>query len=290
MSTPITARLFNDPACPFGYSASPALRAIEWRYRDQIEWHLVTIGLSETGDPPKFEPAKLAAAFVGMRDRYGMPFAIEPKIRTATSARACQAIVAARMLQPGFEWRVLRTLQLLQFNTPLLLDDDEQLRASLSSVEDLNVDLVLAALDSPEVQKAYRDDHAAARSAAGGAAALQGKTAASDEGHRYTAPSVIFSRNDLAFEAGGFQTAEAYDVIVANLDPQLHRHDPPEDPLDALKLYPGGLSTQEVAAIMTAGNDATDRAEAERLLVGLQGERKVRRIPMGNDAIWLAGN
>lgn len=288
MSTPITARLFNDPACPYGYSASPALRTIEWRYRDQIKWQLVTIGLSEPGDPPKFEPAKLAANFVGLRDRYGMPFAIEPKIRMATSARACQTIVAARMLQPGFEWRVLRTLQLLQFNTPLLIDEDDQLRAALSSVEDLNVDLVMAAIDSPEVQRAYREDCAAARSAAGGAAALQGKAADSDVGKRYTAPSVIFSRGDLALEAGGFQPPEAYDVIIANLDPQLRRHDPPESPLEALDLYPGGLSTQEVAAIMTAGNDTPDRTATERRLVELQGERKVRRIAMGNDAIWLS--
>ncbi len=284
----ITARLFNDPACPWGYSANPALRAIEWRYRDQIEWHLVMIGLSEPGSPPSFEPAELASNFVGLRDRYGMPFAIEPKIRMATSSRACQAIVAARLLQPGFEWRVLRILQLLQFNTPLLLDDDDQLRAALSSVEDLNVDLVMTAIDSPEVQKAYQEDRAAARNAAGGAATLQGKAAESEGGQRYTAPSVIFSRNDLVLEAGGFQPVEAYDVIVANLDPQLRRHDPPENPLEALKLYPGGLSTQEVAAIMTAGNDAPDRSETERRLIRLQGERHVERIAMGNDAIWLA--
>ena len=99
---------------------------------------------------------------------------------------------------------------------------------------------------------------------------------------------MIFSRNDLVLEAGGFQPVEAYDVIVANLDPQLRRHDPPENPLEALKLYPGGLSTQEVAAIMTAGNDAPDRSETERRLIRLQGERHVERIAMGNDAIWLA--
>jgi protein-disulfide isomerase-like protein with CxxC motif len=288
MSTPITARLFNDPACPYGYSASPALRTIEWRYRDQIEWHLVTIGLSGPDEPPKVEPAKQATIFVGLRDRYGMPFAIEPKIRMATSARSCQAIVATRMLQPGFEWRVLRTLQLLQFNTPLLLDDDDQLRAALGSVEDLNVDLVMTAIDSPEVQKAYREDRAAARSAAGGATELQGKAADSPDGRRYTAPSVVFSRGDLSLEAGGFQPVEAYDVIVANLDPQLRRHDPPEDPLEALDLYPGGLSTQEITAIMTAGNDAPDRTGTERRLVELQSEQRVRRIAMGNDAIWIA--
>jgi predicted DsbA family dithiol-disulfide isomerase len=288
MSSPITARIFNDPACPWGYSASPALRALEWRYRDQIEWQLVTIGLSEPGDPVKFPPARLAAIFVGMRDRFGMPFAVEPKIRPTTSSRACQAIVATRMLQPGFEWRVLRTLQLLNFNTPLLIDDDDQLRAALSSVDGLSEDTVMAALDTPEVQRAYREDWAAARNAAGGATALQGKGAEWEGGLRFTAPSVIFTRGDLTLEAGGFQPVEAYDVIVANLGPELRRHDPPESALEALVVYPGGLSTQEVAAIMTSGNDLPDRAATERSLVSLQGERKVTRIPMGNDAIWIA--
>jgi hypothetical protein len=40
---------------------------------------------------------------------------------------------------------------------------------------------------------------------------------------------------------------------------------------------------------MTTGNDAPDRATAERQLVSLQAERQVRRIAMGNDAIWIAG-
>ena len=288
MSRPITARLFTDPTCPWGYSASPAFRAIEWRYRDQIQWQLVTIGLSEPGDPVKFTPSLLAAIFVGMRDRFGMPFAVEPKIRPTTSSRACQAIVATRMLQPGFEWRVLRTLQMLNFNTPLLVDDDDQLRSALSSVEGLNEDVVMAALDTPEVQKAYRRDWTEARNAAGGATALQRKTAEWEGGLRFTAPSVVFSRDGLKLEAGGFQPVEAYDVIVANLAPELRRHDPPKDALEALAVYPGGLSTQEVAAIMVDGNDVPDRAGTERALVELQGERKVTRIPMGDDAIWVA--
>ena len=288
MSRPITARLFTDPTCPWGYSASPAFRAIEWRYRDQIQWQLVTIGLSEPGDPVKFTPSLLAAIFVGMRDRFGMPFAVEPKIRPTTSSRACQAIVATRMLQPGFEWRVLRTLQMLNFNTPLLVDDDDQLRSALSSVEGLNEDVVMAALDTPEVQKAYRRDWTEARNAAGGATALQRKTAEWEGGLRFTAPSVVFSRDGLKLEAGGFQPVEAYDVIVANLAPELRRHDAPKDALEALAVYPGGLSTQEVAAIMVDGNDVPDRAGTERALVELQGERKVTRIPMGDDAIWVA--
>jgi predicted DsbA family dithiol-disulfide isomerase len=284
----ITATLFNDPACPWGYSASPALRAVEWRYRDQIEWNLVTIGLSDPADgPPRFDPATLSGFFVDIRDRYGMPFAVEPKSRTATSSRACQAIVATRMLQPGYEWRVLRTLQLLQFNTPMLLDDEKNLRAALSSVAGLDFEAVISALDLPPVQDAYRRDWTEARSASGGASELQGKTAEYQDGARYTAPSVIFSRGDSRLEAGGFQKVEVYDAIIANLGPDLMRHPAPEDPLEALALYPGGLSTQELATIMTDGNDSPDRPATEKKLVALHGEGRVRRIAMGSDAIWL---
>ena len=285
----IPARLFTDPTCPWGYSASPALRTIEWRYRDQIDWQLVVIGLSGPGKPTHgMTPTSLATFQVGLRDRYGMPFAIEPKIRTITSHRACQAIVAARLIQPGSEWRALRALQLLNFNSPLLPDDESQLRAALSSVEGLDADRIVVSLDSPEVQDAYLTDWAEARTAADGPTDLQGKTGDSPDGARYTAPSIIFEFGLQRFEAGGFQAVEAYDVGIANLKPDLKRWQPAESPLDALALYPSGLSTQEIAAIMTNGNDAVDRAATERSLVGLLGEGRVKRIPMGNDAIWLA--
>ena len=283
----ITAHLYTDPTCPFDYSAGPALRTIEWRYRDQIDWQMVMIGLSEPGDPPKYEPGWLASHLTEFKNRYGMPFASEPKIRTATSSRACQAIIAARLLQPGFEWRVHRTLQLLFFNTPLLIDDESQLEAALSSVDGLAHKGVMEALDTPEVQDAYQRDRAETRTAAGGPTEFQGRAAGSGDETRYTAPSVVFSRGDTRLEAGGFQPVEAYDVIIANLGTDLNRSDPPEDPLEALSFYPGGLSTQELAAIMTDRNGSADRAGTERKLVELQSEQKVKRIPMGNDAIWL---
>ena len=43
----ISATLYSDPACPWAYSESPALRVIEWRYGDQLDWRLVLIGLTE---------------------------------------------------------------------------------------------------------------------------------------------------------------------------------------------------------------------------------------------------
>ena len=43
----IATTLYSDPACPWAYSESPALRVIEWRYRRQLDWRLVLIGLTE---------------------------------------------------------------------------------------------------------------------------------------------------------------------------------------------------------------------------------------------------
>lgn len=283
----IKALLFNDPSCPYGYSASPALRTLEWRYRDQIEWHLAVIGLSDENNPVPFAPDEQADLYFDFRERFGMPFAIEIKLRRYTSARACQVITAARLLYPGSEWRVLRTLQLLNFNTPLLLDDEAQLAEALGTVPGLDAGEVMAALDSPEVQSAYAEDHAHARTAAGGATHLQDKTASTETGQRFTAPSIVFEHEGRRIEVGGFQPVEAYDVVVANLDSSLDRKAPAEDPIEALGLYPAGLTTQEVAAIMAQGISRPDRTEAERQLVHLLGEQKVKRIPLGNDALWI---
>jgi protein-disulfide isomerase-like protein with CxxC motif len=284
----IGATFFIDPVCPWGYSASPALRVLEWRYRDQIAWEMVLIGLSSPDGPPiKFTPTELAVLQVPMRNRFGMPFALEPKSRPFTSSRACEAIVAVREVSPGSEWRALRALQLLFFNTPLLPDDDQQIAEALATVPGLAVEQVMEVIDSEPVQVAFRDDKARARSAAGSPAELQGKTADSPEGVRYTAPSIIFTDGSRALEAGGFQSIEAYDVIVANLDPSLKRFDPPVDPAEALGLYPGGLTTQEVAALLSTGIEDPDRATAEQALIGLVGEGSVTRVPLGNDALWL---
>ena len=47
----IKATVFNDAGCPWGYSANPAFRVLEWRYGGQIEWRLVVIGLRDEVTP-----------------------------------------------------------------------------------------------------------------------------------------------------------------------------------------------------------------------------------------------
>src|ERR1700730_4975824 len=179
----IRTTLYSDPACPWAYSATPALTTLRWRYRDQLDWRLVTIGLRDdttTLAASGYTPGRQAAGSRRFRDRYGMPFAATPRGRLVASGRACRAIVATRLAHPGREWAALRALAWAWFNTPLLLDEDEAIATALRDVQRINARAVVAALDSDAVSEAYAADKAEARTAAGGPTEFQGKAAVSD--------------------------------------------------------------------------------------------------------------
>ncbi len=55
-----------------------------------------------------------------------------------------------------------------------------------------------------------------------------------------------------------------------------------------LEFFPDGLTTQEVAAILTSGNDAVDRVAAENALLELVAAGAATRTPLGDDALWRA--
>ncbi len=286
----IHTTLFTDAACPWAYSEIPELRVIDWRYGDQLDWRLVMIGLTESAQQyidrgyTTLRAARGQAAF----RRYGMPFSPRPKARVAATARGCRTIVAARLLEPGSEWAALRALQLTQFTTPLVLDDDEQITRVVAAATGLDAEALLASLDAPEVSEAYEQDRAETRAAAGSAAELQGKTAATDGAVRFTASSVTFARDGQTLVAGGYQPVAAYDVLIANLDPALDRRPAPEDPAELVAAYPEGLTTQEVAALLARGNDAPDRVAAEQAMLDVVFQGQAERVPLGDDALWLA--
>ena len=57
----VDVTLYTDAACPWAYSANPALRVLEWRYREQLTWRLVLIGLREDASAliaRGYDPAK----------------------------------------------------------------------------------------------------------------------------------------------------------------------------------------------------------------------------------------
>jgi hypothetical protein len=202
------------------------------------------------------------------------------------TGRACRAIVATRLHHPDREYAVFRALQFGWFTSPLVMDDDADIERALESVPELDAHEIVGALDAPEVSEAYEADRAEARTAEGGPTHFQGKAAQTDGPVRYTAPSVIFDAGDRRLEAGGFQPVEAYDVAIANLDPTLRRRPAPEDPLEVVEMFPDGLVTAEVAAVMTAGNDAPDPETAEAALVEHVAAGRIRRVGLGDSALW----
>jgi 2-hydroxychromene-2-carboxylate isomerase len=286
----IRATLFTDAACPWAYSASPALRVLEWRFRDQLEWRLVMIGLREDASglvQRGYTPARSALGWMRFRQRYGMPFRLAPKARLAGTGRGCRAVVAARLRDPGNESRVLRALQLANFTTPLLLDDDELIREALRTLPGIDADAIVDSLDDEDVSAAYEQDKAETRSAAGTAAEAQDKTSTSDGRVRFTAPSVVFEQDGRRLVAGGWQPALAYDVVLANLDPSLERTPPPDDPEPLLSFFPDGLTTAEIAMLLAGGPDPRpDPEAAERMLVELVADGRAEREPIGDDALW----
>jgi 2-hydroxychromene-2-carboxylate isomerase len=280
---------FSDPGCPWAYSASPAHAVLRWRYRDQLQWRLVVIGLTEEADQyvrRGYTPAKSARGYLSFRKR-GMPFATQPRERVSGTGLACRAIVATRLHAHEYEHAVFRALQFGWFTTPLVLDEPDALMEVLGSVEGLDAPAILSLLHDPEVEAAYQADRAEARTAEGKPTHAQGKAAQSDGPVRYTAPSLTFASGGELLEAGGFQPVEAYDVLLANLDPTLERTPPPEDPLEALQALPYPLVTYEVAAIMAGNNEAPDPEAAEAALIDRVADGSVIRRPLGDDALWL---
>jgi protein-disulfide isomerase-like protein with CxxC motif len=289
MPDSISTTLLIDPACPWGYSASPALRVLRWRYGAQLDWRLVMIGLSESTEQYAargFTPVRMAKAMPSFR-RYGMPFAPEPKTRVSATARGCRAVIAAGQTNPGSEWKALRALQIANFTTPLLLDEDDAISAVVAAATGIPRVTILGLLDDPSVSEMYERDRAEARTAAGTPAELQGTTATTEEGIvRYTAPSVIFERGDTTLIAGGMQPVGAYDILLANIDPTLERRAAPEHAGELFEVFPEGLATGEVALLLAKSNQLPDTAAAELELIDLAAQGRIVRVGLGDSAIW----
>jgi protein-disulfide isomerase-like protein with CxxC motif len=286
----IEATLYTDAGCPWAYSANPALRVLEWRFREQLSWRLVMIGLREEASEAAvrtYDPARALGRWRVFEERYGMPFATEPKARASGTGRGCRAVVAASQLQPGSEWVVLRALQLANFTSSLYLDDAESIAACLRDVPGVDADAIADRVDDVDVVAEYARHQAEARSAAGTPAEAQEKTATSDGSVRFTAPSIVFRRDGDTVFAGGWQPLLAYDTVLANFAPELARTATPDSPEPLFERFSGGLTTAEVAQLLAYGSDPVpDRGGAEETLSRLAAAGAISRVPLGSGALW----
>lgn len=286
---PVSVTHFSDPGCPWAWSAAPHHAVLHWRYGEQLDWRLVLIGLSERAedyDERGYTPASGAKGFLGFR-RLGMPFDTQPRERNMATGPACRAIVAARRVAPQHELAVFRALQLARFATPEPFDTADGIRAALARVPGIDSDAIVAAAGDPQTEAAYQRDRAEARTAAGSPTEAQGKAADTDGAVRYTAPSLLLATADgRRLEAGGFQSVEAYDVLIANLAPDLERRPPATDVLEILAAFPDPLTIREVAAVMAPHLTAPDDRAAEAALIDAAAAGRARRETIGGGALW----
>jgi protein-disulfide isomerase-like protein with CxxC motif len=286
----ISVTHFSDPGCPWAWSASPSFAVLQWRYGDQLEWRNVMIGLSETAAryaERGYTGERMARSYRSFRHR-GMPFATAPRQRAHATWPMCRAVVATRRIAPDREWAVFRALQLAQFTSTLILDEPTGIEEALAWVPGIDPAAVVAAAAEPETEALFARDREETRTAAGGPAEFQDRTATTPEGEvRFTAPSLVIANGDgRSLEVGGFQPLEAYDVAIANLDRSLERRPPAEDVVEVLQAFPDGLTTTEVAAVRCGHLQAEDRDAAEDELISAVAAGAARRRPFGNDALW----
>ncbi len=269
---------YSDPACPWAYSAEPALRRIQWLYDGHLDWHPRMVVLSESSkdyEGSDFTPERMAEALRGFADKYGMPIDTAVRERMSATMPACAAVVAARLHAPDSERPLLRALRVRNFAGELL--DEPATIAGAAADAGLDAAQIARWSASEEVEEALRRDMAAARHPAPAALALDHKLAGWSGGRRYTCPSLEIARDDGVTAAiPGFQPAAAYEVVLANLYPEIRRREAPASVGEALEWAQAPLATVEVAALCELSHE-----EAREQLRAVAHER-----PVGTDFFW----
>jgi len=270
---------FTDPACPFAFSAEPHRLALRWLFGDQIAWRNRMVGLSERPEDyleKGLTSEKLAAALARLAREHGMPMDTREQPRMMATVIACRAVIATRLYCPGREDALLRRLRILRFAGELI--DEPAVIARAAREADVHPEALERWMDEPAVEAALREDMADARMPTAAARALDHKLSGPEDERRYTCPSLRFVRpaDGRTVDVPGFQPFVAYEVVIANLCPNLERRPAPSSVEEVLVWAGEPLATAEVAAIMEVPHDDA-RNELSRF-AALE--------PVGTDGWW----
>ncbi len=231
----INARHFTDPACPWDFSSEPRQLRLRWLYGDALRIEHRAVVLSRSGDEYTargFGPKERADSAAWFAARFGMP--IYPVVfdRMPATVVACTAFVAARLHAPDRYSHLLRALRVRYLSYGELLDEPDTIAAAADDAGLLPADLVRWMSD-PDVLAAVEVDAAVTRNPSAAAIALSNRLARAGDGWRYTAPSYELASvpGGQTIAAPGFQAVDAYEVAIANLDPDMARRaDPSTSP------------------------------------------------------------
>jgi predicted DsbA family dithiol-disulfide isomerase len=243
---------FTDPGCPWAYSAEPFRRRLNWLYGDCLEWRICVVGLSESPadyEEKGFTPEKQAGAFEKIAKEHGMPIDTAERPRMAATLPACRAIVATRLHAPDRERILLRRLRVRTFSGELL--DEPETLAGAAEDAGLSPEELDEWCQGEDVETALREDMKAAREPLPAARVLDAKLANWSGGQRYTCPSyeIVRVSDGVNIAVPGFQPFNVYDVVLANLVPDLERREPAETAEGVLEWTGTPLASKEVAVV-----------------------------------------
>ena len=260
---------FTDPVCPFAWSAEPARRRLAWLYGDQLSWTPRMVVLSEAPEDylaKGFTPDKQAQGMASLSTRYGMPIDASERPRMTASVHACRAVVAARVHAPRQAEALLRRLRVHHMFGDLI--DEQDVLDAAAGEAGLDADRLWAWTTEPEVEEQLQADMRAARSPLPAARALDHKLGGPAEERRYTCPTLVMrvdGREPVV--APGFQPVAAYEVLLANLAPDLARRADPATAAEVLAWAREPLAAAEVAAVLDAPREDVE-AELELVAAG----------------------
>ena len=270
----VTARYYTDPACPWSWSAEPALRRLMVEFGENLSWTYVMGGLARDYTNGPGERDARVVHWLDVADRGGMP--IDPRLwreaAIGSSYPACMAVKAAAMQAADGGGRYLRVLRegLMCFRRKLDTTEalvEEARRAGLD-VERFRVDL-----GSHATVEAFGEDLEDARTPDPDAV-----VSTSSGRPRVSFPSVVFSGADGAHH--GAYEFRSYDelraaAVAAGAEPI---SDARPGVLDALRRF-GLMATVEVAEVCGL---AGPRAPAELWRLAAEWQVKSVRIVTGD--------
>ena len=268
---------YTDPGCPWAYSAEPFRRRLSWLYGERLEWRARLVGLAESPDEYTergFTPERQSSAFAMIAREHGMPIDTSLRPRVAATVPACRAVVAAKLHAPDRARRLLRRLRVGHFSGQLL--DDPQTIADAARDAGMDPGELERWTAGEDVEAALREDMTAARDPIPAARVLDDKLANWSGGRRYTCPSyeIVRVSDGVKIAVPGFQPFAVYDVVTANLVPDVDRRPSPDSVEEVLRWTGTPLATKEVAVV--CGIDFADARErlgrvAEEQHVGADG-------------------
>ena len=269
----VSARYYTDPACPWSWSAEPAVRKLMVEFGDNVSWTYVMGGLARDYTKTPGGREAMLAHWLDIADAGGMP--IEPRLwrdaAISSSYPACIAVKAAADQAPDGGYRYLRAVRegLMCFRRKLDTTEalvEEARRAGLD-VERFRVDVA-----SNAILEAFGNDLEEVRDPPPGAVLASSG--------RISFPSVLFAGED-GSRHGAWEFRSYADLRAAaeaaGAEPVDSR---PPGVLDALRRF-GTMATAEVAAVCELPGP---RAPAE--LWRLASEWKVRPVRVVTGELW----